>query len=67
MPGLNGAEVAREARKTHPKLPVLFISGYADTDALDKAVGDAPVLRKPFKAADLAEAVGGLLERAEQS
>ena len=55
MPGMNGAEVAREARRLHPGLPVLFASGYADTDALQEALGnDAPLLRKPFQVSELA-------------
>ena len=63
MPGINGAEVAREARKLHPGLPVLFASGYSDTDALHDALGkDAPLLRKPFQVSDLAEQVAKSLE-----
>ncbi len=58
MPGMNGAEVAREARKLHPGLPVLFASGYADTEALHDALGkDAPLLRKPFQVSELASLV----------
>jgi CheY-like chemotaxis protein len=30
MPGLNGRELASEARVLFPDLPVLFMSGYAD-------------------------------------
>jgi CheY-like chemotaxis protein len=33
MPGMNGAEFVRELRKTHPKLPVLVISGLEDAEA----------------------------------
>ncbi len=47
MPGLNGAEVARIARARHPSLPIVFVSGYADTLALEGVTG-ASVLRKPF-------------------
>ncbi|MCP1119307.1 signal transduction histidine kinase [Robbsia andropogonis] len=46
MPGLNGAQVARLARDAHPTLPIIFVSGYADTMALDQ-LSDAVVLRKP--------------------
>ena len=56
MPGMNGAEVAEAARR-RPGQPILFVSGYADTAALERAAGDAGVLRKPFRAADLAAAV----------
>ncbi|HEX8535506.1 MAG TPA: response regulator [Allosphingosinicella sp.] len=55
MPGMNGAEVARQARLLHPDLPVLFASGYADTDALGDALGsEMPLLRKPFQLGELA-------------
>jgi signal transduction histidine kinase/CheY-like chemotaxis protein len=55
MPGMNGAQVAREAKLLYPDLPVLFASGYADSDALEEALGsNAPVLRKPFQMSDLA-------------
>jgi PAS domain S-box-containing protein len=58
MPGMNGAEVARAARAARPDLPILFVTGYAETGQLEGALGpDAPVLRKPFTIADLAAAV----------
>ena len=53
MPGMNGAEVAREVHARRPGLPVLFVTGYADTEAL-AAVGDDAILRKPFAEKDLA-------------
>jgi len=53
MPGMNGAEVAREVHARRPELPVLFVTGYADTDAL-AAAGDDGILRKPFVEKDLA-------------
>ncbi|MDB5365128.1 MAG: histidine kinase [Rhodospirillales bacterium] len=57
MPGMNGAEVAQRARQDAPGLPIVFATGYADTDAIEQVRGDAPVLRKPFRLADLAEAL----------
>ena len=53
MPGMNGAEVAREAHARRPDLPILFVTGYADTEAL-AAAGDDGILRKPFVEHDLA-------------
>ena len=32
MPGMNGADFVRELRKTHPKLPVLVISGLEEAE-----------------------------------
>ena len=64
MPGMNGAEVARAARVRCPELPVLFVSGYSDTAAIEDAAGpDAPVLRKPFRVGDLQAMVAGALAR----
>ncbi|MFI4950037.1 MAG: response regulator [Caulobacterales bacterium] len=53
MPGMNGAEVAREVHARRPHLPILFVTGYADTEALEAAGGGA-ILRKPFVEQDLA-------------
>jgi CheY-like chemotaxis protein len=53
MPGMNGAEVAREVHARRPDLPILFVTGYADTEAL-AAAGDDGILRKPFVERDLA-------------
>jgi CheY-like chemotaxis protein len=62
MPGMNGAEVAVAARALHPELPILFASGYADTAAIERVLGeDATILRKPFRIDDLQDALSGLL------
>jgi CheY-like chemotaxis protein len=53
MPGMNGAEVAREVRARRPELPVLFVTGYADTAALGDADEDG-ILRKPYVEQELA-------------
>jgi PAS domain S-box-containing protein len=58
MPGMHGAEVASAARKLHPELPIIFVTGYAETEQLEGALGnDVPVLRKPFSIVQLSEAV----------
>jgi DNA-binding response OmpR family regulator len=62
MPGSNGAEVVKAARAAQPTLPILFVSGYADSAALEAAMGSAPFLRKPFRPAELAEAVRAAIE-----
>ena len=53
MPGMSGAELARRARTSHPRLPIVFISGYADTEGI---AGDTllhRLVRKPFRPSDL--------------
>jgi PAS domain S-box-containing protein len=58
MPGMHGADVARAAREIAPGLPIVFVTGYAESEQLEAALGDdVPVLRKPFTIADLAAAV----------
>ena len=52
MPGMNGAEVAREVRARRPGLPILFVTGYADTSAL-QGVGEDRIVQKPFRDDDL--------------
>ena len=60
MPGMNGAEVARRAQARRPGLPIVFVSGYSDTVALDRIAG-AIVLRKPFDIASLHRALRTIL------
>lgn len=61
MPNMNGAEVAQRARELHPDLKILIVSGYADSAALESAVGTATQLRKPFDVAELRAAVTTVL------
>jgi CheY-like chemotaxis protein len=59
MPGMNGAEVAQRARAIFPDLPIIFVSGYADTAALERVVG-AAIFRKPVPIEALITAIGEL-------
>jgi PAS domain S-box-containing protein len=61
MPGLSGAEVARRVRDRLPDQPILFVSGYSETEAVKRIAPDAPVLAKPFRAEALHKAVRGAL------
>jgi signal transduction histidine kinase len=63
MPGLTGAEVATRALKRQPDLPIIFASGYAESSALEAALGHpAEMLRKPFDTDVLASRVAEALE-----
>jgi two-component system cell cycle sensor histidine kinase/response regulator CckA len=57
MPTMDGPTTVREARKTYPDLPILFISGYAE-EQLRKSIDLERVhfLAKPFSVQKLAEA-----------
>jgi two-component system, cell cycle sensor histidine kinase and response regulator CckA len=62
MPTMDGPTMVREARKTHPDLPILFISGYAE-EQLRKSIDirNVSFLAKPFSVQTLAETVRDML------
>ena len=63
MPGANGLEVARAARRRMPDLPILLITGYA-ADALgarDLIESDVRVFSKPFHLHEIVRQVSHLL------
>jgi CheY-like chemotaxis protein len=63
MPGLNGADVVKKAREKWPDLPIVLASGFAETAAIERAIGrDARLLRKPFRIDELLEAVAKATE-----
>jgi CheY-like chemotaxis protein len=62
MPGMHGAELARQARAMRPGLPIVFLSGNADPLAGDAVL--EPILRKPFRASELAARIDEALANA---
>ena len=61
MPGLSGAEVANRILAKSPAHPILFVSGYSETDAVKRVAPNAPLLAKPFRSDALDKAVRGAL------
>jgi signal transduction histidine kinase/ActR/RegA family two-component response regulator len=55
MPGMTGPELARRAVIVQPNLPVVFISGYSDPDALSGTGGIVHLVRKPARPEELVE------------
>ncbi|PIG99164.1 response regulator [Deinococcus sp. UR1] len=51
MPGMDGVELARTLRRTHPHLPVVFMTGIVEDDLRAEAreLGVLDVLRKPLR------------------
>lgn len=51
MPGANGMEVLKEARKIHPETLVILITGYASLETAVQAIRDGAYdyITKPFK------------------
>jgi len=61
MPGMDGLEVARLGRLRRPGLPILFVTGFADTAVLTAETTSDHILRKPFSVADLVAKIGAVL------
>jgi signal transduction histidine kinase/ActR/RegA family two-component response regulator len=61
MPGLTGSQLAAEALRLRPGLPVLLMSGYlsAALAARAHALGVRELLAKPLVARDIAQALAG--------
>jgi signal transduction histidine kinase len=70
MPGgLNGRELALEARKLYPALKVLFCSGYAESAILHLGLLDEDVqlLNKPYSRLQLARRIRGMLTASQSA
>ena len=65
--GMNGPEFAEVARKLHPNLEIVFMSGYPAEAAKHNGVlgTDWVLLNKPFQMDELARALREALERSE--
>ena len=63
MPGVTGRELAEQVRAMRPRLPVVFMSGYAHESLLSTEGFDpAPLfLEKPFTVASMGERVAEAL------
>jgi DNA-binding LytR/AlgR family response regulator len=58
---MNGRQLAGEARKHHPDLKLLFITGFAENAAVIPEGMD--VMNKPFEITDFAEKAKELIGR----
>lgn len=63
MPGIDGATLAKRIQELLPRVPLLFISGYADTLLMKRGqlVSWSEFLQKPFSVKDLLGVVARLL------
>jgi DNA-binding NtrC family response regulator len=56
--GITGVDLARQARRRWPDLPILFMSGFADPSLVpDDFRGNTKLLTKPFRLGQLSEAI----------
>jgi CheY-like chemotaxis protein len=58
MPGMTGTDLARWVRARRPNLPVLIISGYAESEGIEP---ELPRLTKPFRKDELGASLAGLV------
>jgi CheY-like chemotaxis protein len=63
MPEMSGVELMRAVRSRRPHLPVVIVTGYAETTEFDDRRVDAVLLKKPFRMNDLAATVERALGR----
>ena len=65
MPGLTGIELVEELRRFNIALPILFITGIRDWDAVKrlKAEGFVESIAKPFDADDLLKRVSDIFKK----
>ncbi|MBC9032241.1 response regulator [Sphingomonas sp. JC676] len=64
MPGMSGADVARLVRAEDSQLPVIVVTGYAESQTLDTIAGpQVSVLRKPFESHQLLRSIADMLGR----
>jgi signal transduction histidine kinase/ActR/RegA family two-component response regulator len=68
MPGMNGRELADVARKHRPALPILFVTGYAETATVrSRFLGEnMDLITKPFTMDVLAEKMKTLLAQGDK-
>src|SRR6185312_10306230 len=67
MPVMTGTQLAAEIIRLPPGLPVLFISGYADTDILKPWIARGyGMLSKPFSGTDLRRAIDYAMARRDE-
>ena len=59
MPGMNGMQLIKMARRLAPDMPVVLVTGYATAESAERAreLGVSAYLRKPFQPEELLEAV----------
>ncbi|HYC05933.1 MAG TPA: response regulator [Azospirillaceae bacterium] len=68
MPGMNGPQLAEEARRRFPGLPVLLASGYTGPESGEPGADSAafPLLNKPYRRGTLGQMLRQLLDAANR-
>jgi PAS domain S-box-containing protein len=63
LPGINGRQVADQARETRPGLKILFITGYAESVAISDGFlhADMEMITKPFDLDNLSQRIRAMI------
>ena len=59
MPGMDGADLLREIKAIKPRLSVILITGYPESEIMARALEQGPfgIMNKPFSESDLLDCV----------
>ena len=62
--GMNGVEIAKQAKRMHPNIKVIFTTGYAENAVVHNGPLDAGVtlINKPYRREELLEKVRVMLD-----
>ncbi|KLI63610.1 hybrid sensor histidine kinase/response regulator [Aurantiacibacter marinus] len=64
MPSMDGPAMAKEIRKLRPRLPILFMSGYAEEQLRSEIdIENMHFIAKPFSVKQIGEKVGNVLRQ----
>jgi len=68
MPSMDGPAMAKEIRKVRPRLPILFMSGYAEEQLRGEIdIENMHFVAKPFSVKQIGEKVGEVLRKSGKS
>ena len=64
MPRLNGLDLLKQIKKSHPKLPVIVVTGYQSVEMAQEALrnGAADYIPKPFESKQILKSVANALK-----
>ncbi|NCF87451.1 MAG: response regulator [Verrucomicrobiaceae bacterium] len=67
MPIKDGLQGLREIRPLHPSLPIIMLTGYADSQTSQQALelGASEIMRKPFDLVELITRISKITEAAQ--
>jgi len=61
--GMSGLELVREAQRLRPDLKILLTSGYSARAVLGDSGPDLPLIKKPYRLAEVVRRIGEVLGR----